>query len=134
VTGFLGQLVGVLPQTLWSETGSEDLLLAIVAAGCDAIVRPLHPSAEGGGSVHQPTQTAFEMFSTLADTLPPMLFLKTATCVMTMLLRGIESNMLNEVRPLRSVSALAQDFARISDSIRPNAAPPSGWCHCDMHC
>eukprot|EP01043_Picozoa_sp_COSAG02_P080927 COSAG02_NODE_19489_length_879_cov_1.256410_2_plen_134_part_01 len=98
VTGFLGQLVGVLPKTLWCEAGSEDLLQAIVAAGCDAIVKPLHPSSEGGGSVQQPTQTAFEMFSILADTLPPLLFLNTATCVMAMLLRAIESNALNEVR------------------------------------
>lgn len=124
VTGFLGQLVGALPKTLWSEAGSEELLQAVVSAGCDAIVRPLHPSAEGAGGVQQPNQTAFEMFSILAEKLPPELFLRASTCVMAMLLRAIESNALTEVRDtplrlrLRANSSHSESSGRLSAQFR----------------
>ena len=94
------------------------LLQAIVTAGCDAILEPLYnPSAEG----EPPGAEAFGFLSSLSELLPAAEYLKTAACLLAMLLRAIDAEGLDASTAAAGLATLQKVIGAV---VKAAAAEP----------
>lgn len=118
VAGLLSKLVDVLPPALWESRENDSLLQAIVTAGCDAILEPLYnPSAEG----EPPGAEAFGFLSSLSELLPAAEYLKTAACLLAMLLRAIDAEGLDASTAAAGLATLQKVIGAV---VKAAAAEP----------